>query len=101
MNLSGILVVAAPGRLAEVAGQLARLPGVQVHQHEAATGRMIVTQEAASVDDEVEGLKRIKAMPGVALAEMVYHYVAEDPSYLAAEPEDIEARSGPGPAGPT
>ena len=33
-----------------------------------------------SVDSEVEGLKLIKSVPGVVVAELVYHYFAEDES---------------------
>jgi nitrate reductase NapD len=37
-----------------------------------------VTQEAESVGAELEGLDRIKAIPNVILAEMVYHYFEDD-----------------------
>lgn len=80
MNLSGILVRALPERLDEVVTRLSTLPGVEVHETDAASGRAIVVQEAATVDDEVAGLVRIKALPGVVAAEMVYHYFAEDPA---------------------
>lgn len=79
MNLSGILVVTRPDRLEQCAERLATLPGVDVHIKDSSTGRLILTQEAASVADEVDGLKRIKASPDVVMAEMVYHYFP-DPS---------------------
>jgi nitrate reductase NapD len=78
MNLSGILVVVPPGYLDATMVALASLPGVEVHHHDAASGRIIVTQEGNSVDAEVEGLKRIKALPRVLVAEMVYHYFEDD-----------------------
>ena len=77
MNISGILVVAHPGRLSHCIDSLHALPGVELHHQDAATGKLIVTLEAESVDAEVEGLKRIKALPDVILAEMVYHYLAK------------------------
>jgi len=57
---------------------LGALPGVEVHHRDATSGRIVVTQEGETVDDEVDGLKRIKALPNVILAEMVYHYLEED-----------------------
>jgi nitrate reductase NapD len=80
VNLSGILVIAAPGRFDEVVAGLPALPGVEVHHLDAATSRAVVVQEAAGIDQEVDGLRRIQSLPGVASAEMVYHYFGDDPS---------------------
>jgi periplasmic nitrate reductase NapD len=91
MNLSGILVMVAPAHTAEMARRLATLPGIDVHQQDEATGRIVVTQEAPSVADEVEGLKRIKALPGVELAEMVYHYFEGDAALPDGGPESLDA----------
>ena len=77
MNLSGILVVSAPGRYDDCLAAVAALPAVEVHHRDPSTHRFVVVQEAATVDDEMAGLLRLKAVPGVALAEMVYHYFAE------------------------
>ena len=78
MNISGILVVVSPSELHAGIAALSGLPGVEVHHCDEVTGRIVVTQEAETVNDEVEGLKRIKALPAVAMAEMVYHYLGED-----------------------
>lgn len=78
MNLSGIVVVAAPGRLEEVVAALPGLPGVEVHHTDAAASRVVVVQEAPSIDDEVDGLTRIRSLPGVASADLVYHYFADE-----------------------
>ncbi|MBK6336719.1 MAG: chaperone NapD [Betaproteobacteria bacterium] len=59
--------------------------GVEVHHTDAATSRVVVVQEAPTIEDEVDGLRRIQALPGVVAAEMVYHYFADDPS-LAGTP---------------
>ena len=75
MNISGILVVVSPSDFEAGVSALNGLPRVEVHHSDPKTGRIVVTQEADSVNDEVEGLKRIKALPGVAMAEMVYHYL--------------------------
>ena len=74
MNVSGILVVTPVTRLDETAAALADLPGVDVHHTDPATGRLVVTQEAETVRDEMDGLKRIKVLPHIVLAEMVHHH---------------------------
>ena len=95
MNLSGILVRVAPDRLADLTARLQALPGVEVRHVDAASGRVVVVQEAPTVEDEVAGLTRIKALSGVVAAEMVYHFFAEDPALAATS----AAVARPGPAG--
>ena len=78
MNLSGIVVVARAQRHDAVVEALGALEGVEVHQIDEATGRIVVVQEAGDIHAEIDGLKRIKALPDVVMAEMVYHYLADD-----------------------
>jgi nitrate reductase NapD len=78
MNLSGILVVVHPDRLADCAADLETLPGVEVHHTDPATGRLIVVQEARDVDAEMAGLNAIKARAHVCSADLVYHYFANE-----------------------
>lgn len=93
MNLSGILVVATPQNLGAVVADLTALPGVEVHHTDPPSGRIIVVQEAESIDEEVAGLKRIKQLSRVVMAEMAYHYFAEDPQNYP--PERVAALDGP------
>ncbi len=96
MNLSGIFVMAGPRHSAEVAEALNALPGVEVHQVEEGSGRIVAVQEAADIRAEMDGLKRIKALPHVVMAEMVYHYFADDDQVydgLPAELAEEEAQS--------
>jgi nitrate reductase NapD len=79
MNLSGILVVAVPERCEEVAEVLAAMPGIEVHQKDPATGKIIVVQEASSIENEANGARALQQVPGVLSVNMVYHYFAEDP----------------------
>jgi nitrate reductase NapD len=89
MNISGILVVTPPARLESVAQALDALPGVEVHHLEPATGRIVVVQEAETVDQEVAALGRIKAVSGVMLAEMVYHVFDQTPPEWGAIPHGL------------
>ncbi len=83
MNISAILVVVPVTEFDTAGDRLEALPGVEVRHTDPATGRLLVIQEAADVGAEVEGLKRIKALPGIILAEMVYHYFEDDPGIAA------------------
>ncbi|MEE4379316.1 MAG: chaperone NapD [Candidatus Competibacteraceae bacterium] len=78
MNLSGILVMVPPAQLAAGIDTLNALPGVEVFHTEAETGRIVDVQEAATVEAEIDGLRRIQQLPQVIMAELVYHYFAED-----------------------
>jgi nitrate reductase NapD len=89
MNLSGILVVAEQNWQAQVSLALAALPGVDVHHVDEPTGRLIAVQEAEDINAEVEGLRRIKALPHVVMAEMVYHYIAEDDAEYPELPPEL------------
>jgi len=90
MNLSGIAVIVTPEHFAESVEQLNNLSGVEVHHTDPGTGRIVVVQEAENVAAEVEGLKRIKRLPHVVVAEMVYHYLADDNEILESLPDNFE-----------
>lgn len=79
MNLSGILVTADVTRLTDVMQALERLPGIEVRQHDAQTGRIVIVQEASDVDSEVEGFMRIRQMPDVWNVDLICHYFGDDP----------------------
>ena len=90
MNISGILVVVSPQRVDSMIELLQQLDGIDVHHIDAATGRIVITQEAATIRDEVDGLKRIQALPGIILAEMSYHNFEDDSELLQGIPEDLD-----------
>lgn len=95
MNFSGILVVAQQDSQGVVVSALNALEGVEVHQVDEATGRIVAVQEAVDIHAEIEGVKRIKALPHVIMAEMVYHYLAEDERiYEGMPPELVEQQDG-------
>ena len=90
MNISGILVVVSPQRVESMVDQLNGLDGIDVHHIDATSGRIVITQEAASIRDEVDGLKRIQALPGIILAEMSYHNFEDDSELLQGIPADLD-----------
>ena len=93
MNVSGILIITTPERIDDVSEQLQALDGVDVHYTDAASGRIVTTQEAATVSAEVEGLKRIRSLPHVILAEMSSHYFEDDQELIEAIPPELDDES--------
>jgi nitrate reductase NapD len=96
VNVSGVLVVVPAAETEAAVEALGGLPGVEVHHTHPETGRVVVTLEAESISDEVEGLRRIKALPTVVLAEMVYHYFEEDRGILESIAREGADESGHG-----
>jgi nitrate reductase NapAB chaperone NapD len=94
MNISGILVTAWPEHVAEVAQSLSALPGLEVSQTDVPGGKLVVVQEAASVGDEVEGFKRIRALPHVMAVDLVQHYFEYDNETIDAIPSGLDGLEG-------
>ncbi len=90
MNYSGIVVALKPGAFQEGIHAINALPGVEVYHVDEPRSRVVVVQEAASVHDEVDGMKALKNLPQVAYAAMVYHYFAEDEEVYTAFPKELE-----------
>ena len=90
MNISGILVIVSPQRVDSMVTELNQMDGIDVHHIDAASGRIVITREAESISAEVEGLKRIRALPGIILAEMSYHNFEDDQELVDAIPADLD-----------
>jgi nitrate reductase NapD len=74
MNVSSVVVRVAPAGAAEGVRRLESLPGVEVLFTDAARGRIVLTQETLTTDEQEAGLRRIQALPGLLSAELVCHY---------------------------
>lgn len=98
MNLSAILVTTKPDNTRNMIEQLNAIEGLEVYHHHQPSGKIILIQEAESIHEEVNGLKRIKAIAGVIVAEMVEHYFGEDRNlYPSSDLEKIDASCGTNP----
>ena len=84
MQYSGILVRLRPEAFDEGLAALSVLEDVEVHHREPETGRVVVVVESEALAGQEEALHRIRAVPGVVLAEPVYHY---DPSTGSGTPD--------------
>jgi nitrate reductase NapAB chaperone NapD len=88
-SVSGLCVTARPENLETVEAMLNRLPGTEVHARDPHSGRLVVVQERASIEDHRRGLRELQALPGVLCAELVLHF---------QDPDDGPAIGGPGEA---
>lgn len=78
MNISSILVSAAPGKAEQVQAQLTALEGVEVHAV-SEEGQMIVTIETENDRGTVSTYETISKEPHVLAVSMVYHQIETDP----------------------
>ena len=78
MSVSGIYVLIDPPHWDAATEALGRLPGVELHQNDPSTGRLVLTQDADSEASRAAGLEQISRIPGLRLARPVYHYVEDD-----------------------
>ena len=90
MNISGILVLSSLEHIAEVCEQLRNLPGIEIHYVDEDTGRIVITQEEDTISAEVDGLKRIRSLPHIVLAEMSSHYFEEDRELIDGIPPELD-----------
>ncbi len=95
MNISAILVVVPATEVDATITTLEALSGIEVRHTDLATGRILVIQEDEDVAAEVTGLERIKALPGIILAEMVYHYFGDDPEIAVGRKLELSGAGVP------
>jgi nitrate reductase NapAB chaperone NapD len=77
MTIAGVLVVCRPERLSELRGLLAEFSWAEVH-HSDPAGRLVITIETATTQENMERLKAVQRLPPVLFAEMVEHYVEDE-----------------------
>lgn len=78
MNISSLVVHAAPGHVAAVQQRLLEVPGVDIHGA-SDEGKFVVTIEASDDTSTVQTFERINALEGVLSASMVFHQFEPDP----------------------
>ena len=77
MIISGIVVASRPEHLEQVRADVSAIPWAQVH-HSDSVGRLVVTTEAADVDESMERLKELQALPRVVMAELAEYTIEND-----------------------
>lgn len=94
MNISGIAVTTLPEWVAEVTQSLSGIEGVEVFQTDVASGKLVVIQEAPSVGAEVDGFRRIRALPHVLAVDLVQHYFEHDNEVIQTIPDELNGLEG-------
>jgi nitrate reductase NapD len=75
--ISGIVVASRPEHLAEVSQAVEAISWAEVHFSEP-RGRLVVTIEAADLDQSADRLKELQELPRVLMAELAQYCVEEE-----------------------
>jgi periplasmic nitrate reductase NapD len=85
MVISGMYIETIVGTANEVAEQLIKLEGVEVHFIEKESNKIVITLEAKSVDRSYKIADTFKQIDGVLSTCLVYSNFEEDPFYKKAD----------------
>jgi len=73
-SVSGLCVTTRADRLAEIEETISSRPGLEIHARDPQSGKLVVVQERATIEEHRQGLRELQALPGVLTAELVLHY---------------------------
>ena len=76
MTISGIVVACRPEHLAETTGAVNALPWAEVHYSDP-RGRLVVTVEAAGLDESMDRVQELQRLPRVLMAELAEYAIEE------------------------
>jgi nitrate reductase NapD len=74
MTISGIVMACRPEDLEATAGAIDALAWADVHYTDP-SGRLVVTIEAADVDESIERLEQLQSLPRVLMAELAQYCI--------------------------
>jgi len=89
MNVSSVVVQVLPKHIDSVLEVLQNADFCEYHFHDKDLGKIIVTVEGESVDDEIRNLKIVQSLEHVISAEMMMSYSEEE---LDREIKKLEAQ---------
>ena len=92
MTISGIVLACRPEHLAETREALGAFAWAEVHYEDPA-GRMVVTIDAAGVDESKERLESLQRLPRVLTAELAEYVIENDEDGAAPGPETMRRKS--------
>jgi len=78
MNISGVIVYAAPKQVDSVENKLSAIEGVEVHA--AKDGKLVVTVEHENINALADQVMQFQDIPGVMSVAMVYQHNEDDES---------------------
>jgi nitrate reductase NapAB chaperone NapD len=74
-HYSGVLIAAPASHFLGLIPELETIPGVEIHHRHEETGRIIAVIESENASGQEATLVRIRSLPGVLFAALVYHLV--------------------------
>ena len=77
MIISGVVLASRPEHLAEVGQALEAIAWAEVHFSDP-RGRLVVTIEAADLDQSADRLKELQEIPRVLMAELAQYCIEEE-----------------------
>ena len=80
MIISGIVMASRAGRLAGLRETLSEIAWVDVHFTDE-NDRMVVTIEAADVEESIVRLRDLQELPDVGMAELSHYYIEGDETH--------------------
>jgi len=73
--------VCEPGHVVDCVRELTKRPGLDVYTADPKHGRVVVVVETETVQEQDAMLRSIQVMPGVRMAELVYHYFGDEEDF--------------------
>lgn len=84
MNYSGIFATTQPKNLEAMTRSINGLEWAEVYQSDE-NGRIVVVLEGETTEEEIARLQKLKRLPGILTAEMVYHYFEDEAETMRNE----------------
>lgn len=84
MNVSGIVVMTTEEHIQEVIDNINSVDCCEVHFNDS-QGKIVVTIEGESINDQMERLKRIQSIPFVFSASLAFSYCEDELARSLAE----------------
>lgn len=83
-NVSSLVVLCAQKDIESLWGKINAIKGAECHYQDA-SGKIIVTLESQSIEEEIKLLKQIERLEGVLSAQMIYAYHSTELEALREE----------------
>ena len=87
MIISGIVMASRPERMDELCEAVNGFGWAEAHYSDA-IGRLVVTTEAADLDESMDRLKQLQALPQAAMAELAQYFIEEEEEKREAPAEN-------------
>ena len=89
-NVSGVVILCQPSDVKRIQEAAETLEGVESHFCDE-SGKIVVTLETNSIDNEIKMIKQLESIPGVISAQMVYSYHSNELEALRENISDSKA----------